>query len=495
MMSTEMIPHWLDKRAFLSPHETAIVFDGNTYSFQDIQQKARTLSSQLHAFGVQDGDHVAIYFKNSVEMVYLVHALTYLGAVGVLLNTRLTDKEVSFQVSDAECSHVVHDGDIPNIQDIPSTTKLISFNELSKLEPEPCSFYTELPQDKPYTILYTSGTTGSPKGVVLTYGNHWWSAVSSALNLGLTENDKWLAALPLFHVGGLSILMKSVIYGMPVYLLSSFDKERVHNAIMNEGVTMVSVVSVILNRLLDRLGEERYPEAFRCMLLGGGPAPKPLLEKAKAKEIPVFQTYGMTETSSQIVTLSPGDALKKLGSAGKALFPAQLSIQHEDREAGANEVGEITVKGPMVTEGYFKRPETNEETIKDGWLATGDLGYVDEEGFLYVVDRRKDLIISGGENIYPAEIESMLSGIDGVIEAGVIGKESSEWGEVPVAFIVGDRKADLNQDLVVKYCREKLAKYKVPKEIHFVDHLPRNASNKILRRELVHWLKQRRHME
>ncbi len=492
-MSVETVPHWLEKRAFLSPGKTALEFEGNHYSFQELQTKAKRLASQLYGLGVRDGDHVAVYYKNSAEMVFVIHALTYLGCVGVLINTRLTAKEISFQIADAECTFVIHDGDLPNIPDLPSFTKTISFEEVTDVEPVPCQLYEELPLNKPYTILYTSGTTGAPKGVVLTYANHWWSAISSALNLGLSEQDKWLAALPLFHVGGLSILMKSVIYGMPVHLLSSFNEDQVHEAIMNKGVTMVSVVSVMLDRLLDKLGEARYPNAFRCMLLGGGPAPKPLLEKAKEKDVPVFQTYGMTETSSQIVTLSPDDALRKLGSAGKALFPAQLSIQEDNHEANEGEVGEIMVKGPMVTNGYFKRPETNADTIKNGWLATGDLGYVDDEGFLYVVDRRKDLIISGGENIYPAEIESVLSGIAGVIEAGVIGKENVQWGEVPVAFIVGEK--ELVEEQVREYCLEHLAKYKVPKEIYFVDHLPRNASNKVLRRELAQWLRQRRHME
>lgn len=494
-MSTEVIPHWLDKRAFLSPEQPALTFEGNTYSFQDMQKEAKRIAAQIHSLGVGDGDHIGVYFHNHEKMVFFIHALTYIGAVGVFLNTRLTEQEIVFQVTDAECTHIFHDNHLPEMNNLPSNVHRLSYKELTDIPPVEGTFYTELPLDKPFTILYTSGTTGSPKGVVLSYGNHWWSAISSALNLGLSEQDKWLAALPLFHVGGLSILMKSVIYGMPVHLLSSFDTEKVHKAIMNEGVTMVSVVSVILNRLLDRMGQERYPAAFRCMLLGGGPAPKPLLEHAKLKEVPVFQTYGMTETSSQIVTLSPKDAIRKLGSAGKALFPAQVYISIDKREAGTNEVGEIMVKGPMVTNGYFKRPESNEETIQNGWLATGDLGYMDKEGFLFVVDRRKDLIISGGENIYPAEIESVLSGIDGVIESGVIGKESSEWGEIPVAFVVGNENAEMNQDNIKAFCKERLAKYKVPKEIYFVDHLPRNASNKILRRELVHWLKQRRHMK
>ena len=215
------------------------------------------------------------------------------------------------------------------------------------------------------------------------------------------------------------------------------------------------------------------------MLLGGGPAALPLLEECVRKEIPVFQTYGMTETSSQIVTLSPEDSLRKLGSAGKPLFPSQIKIIMDgDREAGRLETGEIVVKGPNVTLGYLNK---NEE-LKDGWVHTGDMGYFDEEGFLFVLDRRSDLIISGGENIYPAEIEGVLNSHPFIRESGVIGKKDDQWGEIPIAFIVGSRS--ITKEEISEYCLEKLAKYKVPKEIYFISEIPRNASKKILRRQL-----------
>lgn len=497
-MSEQTMPNWLDQRAFLTPERTALVTYEESLTFAELQHRAKDRASRLSTLGIHKGDHIAVYAKSSVEMVQIVHALSYLGVVGVLLNTRLTIDELVFQVTDAGCAYVVgEDGFKDTLHELTQKTDIpsLSFGELMRSEARSVDFLKEVTMEDPYTILYTSGTTGSPKGVLLSYSNHWWSAVSSALNLGISEKDQWLAALPLFHVGGLSILMKSVIYGMPVHLHTSFDVEKVHDAIMNKGVTTVSVVTVMLDGLMDRLGTERYPDEFRGMLLGGGPAPEPLLYKAKEKSVPVFQSYGMTETSSQIVTLSPDYALNKIGSAGKPLFPAQLSIEVDGKQAASDEIGEIVVKGPMVTKGYYRRPETNEDTIRKEWLRTGDLGYVDEDGFLYVVDRRKDLIISGGENIYPAEIEGVLSGMDQVKEVGVVGKEDQKWGSVPVAFIVKREGTSLTKEDVLTFCNDRLASYKQPKELYFVDHLPRNATNKLLRRELANWLKQRRNVQ
>ncbi|GGD06193.1 o-succinylbenzoate--CoA ligase [Pontibacillus salipaludis] len=497
-MSEQTMPNWLDQRAFLTPERVALVTEDEILTFSELQKRTKEMASRLSSLGIQKDEHIAVYAKSSVEMVQMIHALSYLGAVGVMLNTRLTIEELVFQVTDSSCAYIIGEDSFKDtLKEIGKQTETpsLSFEELKGYQTVPSSMFEEVIMDAPYTILYTSGTTGSPKGVMLSYSNHWWSAVSSALNLGITEKDQWLAALPLFHVGGLSILMKSVIYGMPVHLHTSFDIEAVHDAIMNKGVTTVSVVSVMLDGLLDRLGSERYPANFRGMLLGGGPAPEVLLHKAAEKSVPVFQTYGMTETASQIVTLSPDYALDKIGSAGKPLFPAQLSIELDGKPTSAHEIGEIVVKGPMVTAGYYRRPETNEDTIQQGWLRTGDLGFKDEDGFLYVVDRRKDLIISGGENIYPAEIEGVLSSLEKVKEVGVVGKEDEKWGSVPVAFIVVREGMALTREDIAAFQKEHLASYKQPKEIYFVNHLPRNATNKLLRRELANWLKQRRNVQ
>jgi len=335
-----------------------------------------------------------------------------------------------------------------------------------------------------HCIIYTSGTTGRPKGAMLTYGNHWWSAIGSSLNLGMHRDDRWLACVPFFHVSGLSILMRSVIYGMPVVLHETFEPAAVNRSIDEDGVTIISVVSNMLFRMLEQRGEKPYPEALRCVLLGGGPAPQPLLEDCERRGIPVVQTYGMTETASQIVTLPPEDAIRKLGSAGKPLLSAELRIVRDGYTQPAGQVGEIVVRGPNVTIGYHNRPEATAEALRDGWLHTGDLGYLDEEGYLYVFDRRSDLIISGGENVYPAEVESVLLAHPAVKEAGVTGIPDEKWGQVPAAAVKPDEGAAISEEALIQFCRERLAAYKVPKRIKFVAQLPRNASDKLMRRLL-----------
>jgi O-succinylbenzoic acid--CoA ligase len=222
------------------------------------------------------------------------------------------------------------------------------------------------------------------------------------------------------------------------------------------------------------------------MLAGGGPVPKSLLEECQTRQIPVYQTYGMTETSSQVVTLTPEHSMKKLGSAGKPLFSCQIKIVKDGKECLANEEGEILVKGPNITKGYWKRAEATAEAIQDGWLHTGDQGYKDNDGFLFVLDRRSDLIISGGENVYPAEIEAILLSHPKIKDAGVVGVEDEKWGQTPYAFVV--LYQELSKVELVEYCKERLAAYKVPKDFNIMKELPRNASNKLLRRELKDWL-------
>lgn len=475
---SEIIPHWLTKQANLSPNQIALELrDGSKITFKELQENSVSFAKKLAALGVEKGTHLGILSSNQLEMVYTIHALSYLGAVGVLLNTRLSEKEINYQLADAEVNILIHDDEQKkrNLDSVHS----FSFEDIEKTMEIDIELLAEINLGDTFTIIYTSGTTGFPKGVVHTYGNHWWSSIASALNLGIDKKDKWLIALPLFHVSGLSTLIKSVVYGMPIYLMRKFDANLVQEAIMKQEITIVSVVTMMVQRLIERLGNETYPTSLRCFLLGGGPAPKALLEKAKQKSIPVFQSYGMTETTSQIVTLSPQDALAKIGSAGKPLLPAQLKIEQPDAEG----IGEIIVKGPMVTNGYYKNADANKKSISDGWLNTGDLGYLDHEDFLYVVDRRTDLIISGGENIYPSEIENVLLKIPEIKEAGVTKMEDEVWGYVPVAFVVAHSL--ITEEQILEFARENLAKYKLPKKIYFIDKLPRNASNKLARNKLT----------
>jgi O-succinylbenzoic acid--CoA ligase len=227
-----------------------------------------------------------------------------------------------------------------------------------------------------------------------------------------------------------------------------------------------------------------YPSTLRCVLLGGGPVPYPLLEACMLRNIPVVQTYGLTEACSQAVTLSPADAMRKPGSAGRPLPPVQLRIMRDNSSASPGGPGEIFLKGPTITPGYVDRPEATAQAFQDGWFATGDIGYLDKDGYLYVLDRRADLIICGGENVYPAEIESVLLSHPGIVEAGVCGQADAQWGQVPVAFVVLKAGNIVSAGELLEYIAQKLARYKLPRAIYFTGHLPRTSSGKLLRREL-----------
>lgn len=473
----ETMPNWLMQRAFLTPERIAIETKETSITFRELHEEVVALTEHLSHLQITKGTKVAVLMKNSIEMVTVIHALSYVGAVAVLLNTRLSGEELLWQMEDAEVICCITD------QSFQTERVLVhTLDEVKKGPKNSVSIQNDFPSHDVMTVLYTSGTTGNPKGVLLTYGNHWASAVGSALNLGVREDDCWLSCLPLFHVGGLSLLIKNVIYGMRILFVPKYDPDFIHEALQTKGVTIISVVSKMLMDLLERLKNDMYPKSLRCVLLGGGPAPLPLLETCVAKEIPVYQTYGMTETASQICTLSSDYMLSKVGSAGKPLFSCQLKIMKDGEELPPYAEGEIVAKGPNITNGYLNREDATRDAIQDGWLHTGDIGYKDEEGFLYVLDRRSDLIISGGENIYPAQIEEVLLAHESIAEAGVVGKKDEVWGEVPIAFVV--KSSDVTEEDIIKFCEEKLARYKVPKAVYFLNELPRTASKKLLRREL-----------
>lgn len=475
----QQMPHWLTKQASLSPNKTAIETEKIKLTFLELKQESMKFAKKLASLGIKQGDPVAILSTNHVDMVIAVHAISYVRALAVMLNTRLTAKELTYQLSHSEAKLIITAQDLRHEKKLDHPFQK-TFQEIYVLPEKEIEVATHIEMNEPYTMMFTSGTTGLPKAVMHTYNNHWWSAVSSVLNLGLTEKDKWLLTLPIFHVGGLSILVRSVIYGMPIYVMENYDKKVLLTVMKEKKITIASLVTLMLRHLLEEIKENEFPSHVRCILLGGGSVPESLLNIVKQKNIPLFQSYGMTETSSQIVTLNMTDALAKLGSAGKPLFPAELTIDHPDKGG----IGEILVKGPMVMNGYTSE-EANKTSFQNGWFKTGDLGFIDEDGFLYIVDRRTDLIISGGENIYPTEIENILLEMNEIKEAAVVGKTDSKWGEVPVAFVVCTEKETENN--IQSFLSERLAKYKIPKEIHFISSLPRNATNKVQR----HLLKSR----
>jgi O-succinylbenzoic acid--CoA ligase len=308
----------------------------------------------------------------------------------------------------------------------------------------------------------TSGSSGAPDPVGLTYGNFLWSAVASGFNIGVDPEDRWLCCLPLSHISGLSIVMRSVIYGTTAVVHDGFDVDQVGEALEGDRIGIVSLVATMLTRLLEAGADLSGP---RALLVGGGPVPEEPLEEALGQGATVVQTYGLTEACSQVTTLAPTDARRKLGSAGRPLLTTHLRIQD----------GEILVQGPTVAPTCVDA---------DGWLHTGDLGHIDEEGFLYVEDRMDDMIVSGGENVVPAEVEKVLLRHPEVADAAVVGREDPEWQQAVTAIVVLEDGSAATPDDLRRHCAEFLAGFKVPKRVELAAALPRTPSGKLMRRAL-----------
>lgn len=462
----------------------ALSFGEQEWTFRELADEATKIARKLTSNGLEEGQRIALLGPSTPDMVFMIHGCLLAGLEIVMLNARLTAKEIAWQLNDCEAVTMIVEDTYLSVRE-QLHVETLTFSTIHASTEKELSITEMWEPSRTLTIMYTSGTTGFPKGVRQTAGNHTSSALSSIINLGLVNNDKWLCTMPLFHISGFSILARSVLYGMGVRLYEKFDAELVADEIRNGTVTRLSVVSTGLQRILDELEKDdthAHP-VFQTILAGGGPIPDEILRRATLRGLPVLQTYGMTETSSQTATLSSDDALKKVGSAGKPLFFNQITIKDYVQ---AGDLGEVLVAGPHVTPGYIGHASAMNPMV-DGWFPTGDIGYIDNEGYLFIVDRRSDMIISGGENIYPAEIENVLMSYPHVIEAGVCGQDHSEWGSVPVAFIVSD--GELPIDDLKAYCKQQLAGYKVPKAFYFVKNLPRNASNKLMRRQLKEWTK------
>jgi O-succinylbenzoic acid--CoA ligase len=438
------LDNWLAQRAQTSPDRTALVCDGAATSFAELEAEATWVARRLAAQGVRREASVALTMPAGRELVVLIHALTKLGAVLVPLSPRLTDSER--QAVLAEVRPVL---------------ELTDAGELTQTEAD-LPLLGEHDMDDLHCRILTGGSTGVPKPVGLTYGNQLWSAVGSAFNIGVQPDDCWLCCMPLSHIGGLAIVMRSVIYGTAVGLHDGFDVDRVAATLENGEASVASLVSTMLIRLLDAGADLSGP---RAILIGGGPVPDDVLAEALGRGARVVQTYGLTEACSQVTTLEPDDAERKIGSAGRPLLTTHLRIEE----------GEILVQGPTVAPGAAD---------SDGWLHTGDLGRIDDEGFLYVEDRIDDVIVSGGENIVPAEVEQVLLRHPEVADAAVIGREDPEWQQAVTAVVVLHGDADLPAEELRRHCAAELAGYKVPKRIEIASALPRSPSGKLLRRAL-----------
>ncbi len=465
------VSHW----ARSTPSRPALTFEGRTWSYRELDQEVRRWTQTLAANGVRRGARVALLSSNRAEVVALFHACGRLGAINAPLNVRLTDEELRPLLARLSPALV--------IAEERWATGLESVKLLEKLQPndELVSSGTgadpTLEPSATFAVLFTSGTTGTPRAAELTVSNFAASADASGKNLGNAPDQRWLACLPLFHVGGLAMLTRCAWYGACLVVHGRFDEEAVNEALDRQEATHLSLVQSTLARLLAARGNRPFPESVRAALVGGGPVSSDLLQSAKAVRLPALQTYGLTEATSQVTTERVGEANGR--TAGLPLAGVELRIA----DSGGNslppgETGEVQVRGPTVMRGYFGDKRATAEAFSDGWLKTGDVGSLDGEGRLTVLARRTDLIISGGENIYPAEVEQVLKRHPLIQDAAVTSKASERWGSVPVAVVVARQPAPSDQDLET-WCRGRLAGFKIPKRFVFLDTLPTNAMGKV----------------
>lgn len=456
------------------PEAPALTFAGQRWTYQELDTEVGCWVSALRARGIGPGDRVALLSTSHAKVAQLFFALGRIGAVLAPLNARLTKAELQPLAEDVAAKLTLALGALS--ERLPGAEPLESFTN-ETLTPAPdCE---PLEASTPRVILFTSGTTGRPKGAVLTEGNFRASARGSEANLGAHPAPRWLGTLPLFHVGGLAMLTRTAYDGGCLVLRERFEAEDTNRAIDEEGVSHASFVATTLERVLDARKDRPVPGSFRLALIGGGPVPAPLLARARAAGIQALQTYGLTEACSQVTTERPAEADGR--TAGPPLRGIEVRIVGPGGEVlEPGREGDIEVRGPTVMAGYLNRPEATREAIREGWLRTKDMGILDAHGRLTVLSRRTDLIVRGGENIYPAELEAVLAAHPAVQEAAVVGIPDGRWGEVPVAFVATRNGVPLPEDLGA-WCRQSLAGFKVPARFLAIDALPRNAMGKIER--------------
>lgn len=459
--------NWLLKQAATQPNQIAIDDGNERLSFAELKKQVEVVVGKIDH--LNPGSRVGLLATNTLMSYKLALAIMCSGRTIVWLNWRLAGEELERQIKDSGLQLCLVENSLWRSG---MTNPFKSYSAFLITNADPGELIPVFKSDWVASIMYTSGTTGKPKGVLQTFGNHFYSAVSSALNLGLSSADKWLCVAPIFHISGFSIIMRGLIYGMTVRLVEKFRAEEIERILANETVTIMSVVPFMLKKLIQQQNKTNthYNSAFRCMLLGGGTIDRETLEICLQRSIPVVQCYGMTETCSQIVALRSVDALLKLGSVGQPLFSTQLKLSKD---------GEILLKTPTLTPGYLNLPDKLPSKMIDGWYWTGDIGHLDKEGYLYIDGRADEMLISGGENIFPQEVEQVYQRYPQINEVAVVGQNDSVWGQVPVAFVVSDRR--LSTTKLMNYGYEHLARYKVPQHYIFVSELPKNASGKIRR--------------
>ena len=455
---------WLRYGAEHYPNRICI----NEYTYNDIYRGVVHVARKLELL---EASRIAILSDNSVTMAIYVLATMVVHKELLLLNVHLKPKEIENQLAQLDVTTVLHS--VERREQLPNSISTIVFESLERIlsdvKPDDTFDWTFEDRDMA-AIMNTSATTGQFKSVPLRWGQIRAHVQASKEVLGKTEQDNWLMVLPLFHVSGLSILMRSLYNGTAVTILPKYDEAQVLKLIESENINMMSLVPTILTQLEPSITHHK----LRVILLGGEFIPMALIDACEKKSLPIYKTYGMTETFSQSVTFSVLDYPHKRDSVGKPLPGMQVRIDKPD----ADGVGEIHLTGPMVMTGYIDK-----EPI-DGDLNTDDIGYVDEDGFVYILNRRKDLIISGGENIYPKELEDLVYTLPSVKECAVVPVPDPKWGQVPALFVAFHDGESMTADEIVSFMTKSLAKYKVPKYVKILPDLPRNGTGKIVRNEL-----------
>lgn len=489
----------LAHRAILNPDREALVCEDVRFTWSEYNARTNRFCHAARRLGIGNGDRVGLLALNEPEYLYMFYGLGKIGAILVPVNYRLAGPEMQYILSDSDVKAFVFGPEYVDIvdsfrHDIPAE----HFIALMDDPPEWASSYRVLteaePEDEPeigggdddvLTILYTSGTTGRPKGAMLTHNNYFFSATNLIATLG-DLGQTALLVLPLFHIGGIGNVPLSPQTGIRSVMLKSLDPKRMLELIQEEKVNVFGSVPTLLQILKMVPDFEKYDwSSVQKVFVYAAPLPVSLLNEYAEAGIEVRNLYGMTESCGSGTVIDGENSLVKAGSCGLPEFLAEVKVVDDNGdELGPEETGEVVMRADFVMKGYWNNPEATAQTIKDGWLYTGDIARRDPDGFFYIMDRKKDMIISGGENIYPAEIEDLLFGHPKVADVGVIGYPDKMWGEAVKAIVVLVPGEELAEDELIDWCKGKIGKFKIPKKIEFVEALPRTPTGKILKRVL-----------
>jgi fatty-acyl-CoA synthase len=490
---------WTAKWARYQPQKEAVkaYTNGQTFTYDELNRLGNRLAHYfLNTLGLQKGDRIAVLAETSLEYILLFVAAQKTGLILVPLNYRLANQEIDYLLGNARPALVIAEerfwtnmrqcAIVDKIAHQWSIELLADYCDKTTIKPEDSrNPVIEIAEDDPVFILYTSGTTGFPKGALYTHKMLFWNSINTSLSLLVNTESRTVNCMPPFHTGGWNVLTTPFLHhGGYTCLLKKFEPDTVLKLLAEEKATVFMGVPTMLKMMADEPAFETTDFShLHYIIVGGEPMPIPLIERWQAKDVPIRQGYGMTEVGPNLTSLHQEDAIRKKGSIGRPNFYVETKIVDEQGQiVPPNTGGELLLRGPMVTPGYWQQPEATAKAIVDGWFHTGDRVREDEEGYLYVEDRIKNMFISGGENVYPAEIERVLLNHPAIEEAIVVGVPDAKWGEVGSAFVVLQASQSVDETTLSDYCREHLAKFKVPKTFRFLTELPKNDTGKIDRK-------------